>query len=307
MALADISFPINWQDKYRRSAEEIILTERELLIPGQRVLGWHDLKNAAAALPLHYHNDCIEIAFITKGNLTFRVGGQDYDLFGGDAFLTRPNVVHSTNEQPMSRGELFWLQLYIRDPNGFLFLDRPAADALIAMLERIINPCIHTDNRLVLRLVRTIAAIIQAQTENENRYLLAANIVFYLYQLLGFADLTPVCISPDIRYACEYIEQNLHDALTLQQVADEIGLSLSQFKFKFKAQIGLAPHSYINQKRIEAIKPELLQSRPFTDIAADYGFCNSAYFSVVFKKYTGLTPTDYVRQKASPNRKDAHK
>ncbi len=294
--------PVSWHDSYRRTPNEIILTSSELCIPGLRVLGWHDFHTVSDALQPHYHEDCVELAFIVNGNLMFHMDGQDYSLFGGDAFLVQPDVVHSTNELPLSAGELLWLQLDIHSPDGFLFLDKTAAGQLIRLLQSAHNPCIRTDNRLVQRVAGSIIATM-TRTLSGCTHRLAAELVYFLYLLLDFADLDTVRVSSDIRRACDYIERNLTEPLTLQQVAEESGLSLSQFKFKFKSQIGLPPRSYINQRKIAYIKPELLRGRTATDVSADFGFCNSAYFCVVFKKYTGLTPTQFIAG-ASPGGKD---
>lgn len=295
--------PVNWHDSCRRTQNEIILTDGELCIPGLRVLGWHDFHAASDALRPHYHEDCVEVAFVVNGNLMFHMDGQDYSLFGGDAFLTRPNVVHSTNELPLPAGELLWLQLDVRSPDGFLFLDKVASQQLIQQLQSVRSPCIRTDNRMVQRVAGSITAAMTGRLP-VSTHRLAAELVYFLYLLLDFTDLDTMRVSSDIRRACDYIERNLTEPLTLQQVADESGLSLSQFKFKFKSQIGLPPRSYINQRKIARVKPELLQGRTATDVAADYGFCSSAYFCVVFKKYTGLTPTQFIAGTASGGKDD---
>lgn len=52
--------PISWRDEYYQTVERIVLTERELPIPGIRTSGWHDMKNASPALQAHYHQTALK-------------------------------------------------------------------------------------------------------------------------------------------------------------------------------------------------------------------------------------------------------
>ena len=62
----------------------------------------------------------------------------------------------------------------------------------------------------------------------------------------------------------------------------------------FTKQIGLSPINYAINKRIQEAK-NLLATTSYSirDIASIVGFCNSSYFSQMFKKVTGVTPKNY--------------
>jgi AraC-like DNA-binding protein len=77
-------------------------------------------------------------------------------------------------------------------------------------------------------------------------------------------------------------------------LAEDAGLSLSRFKTKFKAQIGIAPHEFILRCKVEAAKKFLLEeNRNVTNTAMELGFSSSQYFATVFKRFTQQTPLEF--------------
>lgn len=137
-------------------------------------------------------------------------------------------------------------------------------------------------------------------TEERNPYLIASFVVMFLYQLLMCTENHGSRITLDIARACEYIEEHIYEELSLQEIADFLHISESHFKQKFKLQIGISPRNYINKQKIQKICREMSVDSNLTELANKYSFCNSAYFSVVFKKYTNQTPTEY-KQALSEN------
>ena len=64
-----------------------------------------------------------------------------------------------------------------------------------------------------------------------------------------------------------------------------------------KIQMGTNPRSFINYHKIEAAKKLLLDGQSVTDTAMELSFSSSNYFSAVFRRYTSLSPTEYVKRK----------
>jgi two-component system response regulator YesN len=63
----------------------------------------------------------------------------------------------------------------------------------------------------------------------------------------------------------------------------------------FSRLMGIRPTDYLNKKRIEKSQMLLLCSgKKLKEIALDVGFADPNYFSRVFKKYTGLSPQEYI-------------
>lgn len=97
-----------------------------------------------------------------------------------------------------------------------------------------------------------------------------------------------------VRHAMNYIDHNLSAPLSLDQIAGEIPTSSSYLSRTFKKETGQALTEYINMARIEKAK-ELLADNTLLnyEIAEQTGFHDPAYFSSIFKKYTGMSPKEY--------------
>ncbi len=99
----------------------------------------------------------------------------------------------------------------------------------------------------------------------------------------------------DIIYkAMNFIRNNYYNKkLTLNNVAEEVGLSSSYFSKLFKDDLGFSYSDYLNKVRVEASKELLKNNIAISEIAQAVGFNDQSYFSKVFKKFEGITPGKY--------------
>ena len=107
-------------------------------------------------------------------------------------------------------------------------------------------------------------------------------------------DKTPSVISD----AKLYMSQNFTNAnLMLQDVAKAVNMSNSRFSTVFSQQTGQTFTEYLIYLRLSKAK-ELLKTTGIksSQIARDVGYNDAHYFSYIFKKNTGLTPSDYRSQ-----------
>ncbi len=97
-----------------------------------------------------------------------------------------------------------------------------------------------------------------------------------------------------IAVCMDYIYDNLHTKLTLKELADAAGLSVSYLSKLFRNEVGMTVMEYITRKRIEAAG-NMLRYSEFSCLAiADYlCFSSESHFIQVFRKYTGYTPKRY--------------
>jgi AraC family transcriptional regulator len=80
-------------------------------------------------------------------------------------------------------------------------------------------------------------------------------------------------------------------------MAAQIGVSRCYFATQFKQSMGIAPHQYVNQQRIEKAKQCLRsQKLSISDVAIACGFSNQSHLTKVFKQQTGTTPKRYLQQ-----------
>jgi YesN/AraC family two-component response regulator len=104
-----------------------------------------------------------------------------------------------------------------------------------------------------------------------------------------------------IRKAIEYIRFHLEQDLSLKTISEAILSSTYELSRKFKKETGQTLTDYINTLRIdEAIYIMENRNLSITDIAYMVGFNDVNYFTKVFKKLTGMTPSTYRKQLSFP-------
>ena len=101
-------------------------------------------------------------------------------------------------------------------------------------------------------------------------------------------------ISIYVSKAIDYIYDHLHEPLTMEMLANYVGLNPSYFSKLFSKETGTTVKEYIAKSKINTAKNILVNSDfALSDIALSLGFSSQSAFTSVFKKYTGTTPLKY--------------
>jgi two-component system response regulator YesN len=97
-----------------------------------------------------------------------------------------------------------------------------------------------------------------------------------------------------IEEAKAYIERNLSKELSLEEVADMLGLNASYFSQLFKQMTGETFVHYRIKRRMELAKRLLATAHhKITDVSYEVGYADHPHFTKTFKKFTGYTPSEY--------------
>ncbi len=116
--------------------------------------------------------------------------------------------------------------------------------------------------------------------------------VDYATRMRELAKLNSVSIH--IRRSIDYIYDNLHRPLTLTELSDKEGLSVSYYSRLFVKETGVTVNQFINDAKIRTAQNMLRFSDfPILDISISLGYSSQSAFSSTFKKITGLTPKAY--------------
>lgn len=101
-------------------------------------------------------------------------------------------------------------------------------------------------------------------------------------------------ISIYVSKVIDYIYDHLHEPLTMEMLANYVGLNPSYFSKLFSKETGTTVKEYIAKSKINTAKNILANSDfALSDIALSLGFSSQSAFTSVFKKYTGTTPLKY--------------
>jgi AraC family transcriptional regulator of arabinose operon len=99
-----------------------------------------------------------------------------------------------------------------------------------------------------------------------------------------------------IRRALDYLSQNFTQPVTLAALARHCGLSVSRLAHLFREQVGKTPQQFWELQRVNRAR-QLLEftQHPVSEVAYEVGYQNPFYFSLRFKRHTGLSPRAYRR------------
>ncbi|MBD2072107.1 helix-turn-helix transcriptional regulator [Leptolyngbya sp. FACHB-671] len=106
--------------------------------------------------------------------------------------------------------------------------------------------------------------------------------------------------SQQLKQIIEYVHEHLSEELSLVGLAEQMNLSAFHFARLFKNSLGLSPHQYLLQNRVERAKKLIaIAGKPdLTDIGLQVGFYDQAHFTKAFKRVVGIPPKSFFKQVA---------
>ncbi|TWI56146.1 helix-turn-helix domain-containing protein [Halalkalibacter nanhaiisediminis] len=112
-------------------------------------------------------------------------------------------------------------------------------------------------------------------------------------------------VANPIETAIKYIQLNYSKPISLKEVANLVYLSPSHFSRMFKEETGSNFVEYLMKYRVEKSKNLLKMSMlPVEVISSNNGFSSAAYFSTIFKRLEGVTPSEYRNLLSKLNHKE---
>jgi AraC family transcriptional regulator len=99
-----------------------------------------------------------------------------------------------------------------------------------------------------------------------------------------------------LRQVQSYIEENLTRSLSLQVIADVVGMSISHLKVTFREATGMPVHQYVIRRRVERAALMLREGKlPISRIALDVGFAHQSHLAMHMKRLLGMSPSHLLR------------
>ena len=279
--------------------------------------------------PPHWHTD-VEVIAITEGTYRVCCGGIDFPLQTGDILMICPSVVHEIF--PESPGSRIYIQADLLRPLHIYELDT-------AFL--LLNPAVHISKdtfpsevyddlwKLALEIKDLYFSTSLSSSDKSGESNIHATDDLPLYaetmicaKILEFTALvgmnsptrniqenkkddTPEKPTEDILpllNACGFISEHFTEQITLNQVAEHVGLSKYYFERLFKQFTDMTFYQYLIQKRI-SFAQELLVNHTLsvTEIALAAGFSSSSAFARAFHQATGYAPSEFRTMNESKN------
>jgi len=242
----------------------------------------------------HRHGPIIsnmfQMQFCTTGRGTFLADGKAYSLTKGDCIVNYPGQTRTEIADSNHPWGLMWLSLSGPSAHTFFEILGVSKD----------NPVLSFREHeyvleSLLELVRLFAA-----PDKSNSFMLGEKLFHFFNECLRIhaPDQLGSAQNPYIARAKHYLEIHYTDAeLTVQHLANHIGLNRSYLYEIFKKETGLSPQEYLARIRLKKAKEILcLPGATVTSVAISVGY-EPSVFSKAFKKATGITPSAYKTQK----------
>lgn len=247
--------------------------------------------------PSHAHDDLSEIIYISEGEGSFRIGDEHYIAGKGDLLIYNRGVVHEERSNPQKPLVTYFCGV------GDLALHGVEEGCILPAGA---CPVIQTGqySKQVESLISNIFEEVNSQVlgfEHVCRHGLISLLILIIRITSsgggGSVALKPGSIGLRIK---EYIDKNYTRDIPLSEIANQLYISPHYLSHIFKEETGYSPISYMIRRRIGEAKRLLLTTGlSVQEISREVGYENSNYFSMVFKKIAGESPSRF-RKKATP-------
>ncbi|WP_423127004.1 AraC family transcriptional regulator [Gaoshiqia sp. Z1-71] len=239
--------------------------------------------------------DEYQLVYIDKGRGMFRSSSvKEVLLEEGSLFMLFPNEWHTYRPDRETGWGTFWIGFKGENMDqlmkGHFFTKASPVihlgyqEKLIGLFQEALNVARHERpgcQQLLAGLISLMLGIIHYEKRNED----IRN--DHMHRLIGKARLM--------------MKEKVWQNISPEQVAGELNMSYSWFRRFFRKYTGVSPGQYLIHLRIRLAR-ELLEQTGLSvkEIAGQLGFESAGYFSVFFKRQTGVGPLDYRKSKQKP-------
>ena len=235
-----------------------------------------------------------QLLYIASGKTIFYFNGEAKEVPAGHMVLFQPRQEQHYEYYAVDRPEVYWVHFTGSDVKNILkHYDIPldknviysGSSATYAYLfkEMIheLQSCRTGFEELLEMYLRQIFVLIQRSWEERK-----PTVSSYLQE--------------EIDYARKYFNEHYNEDISIEEYAQSRGMSVSWFLRNFKQMTMKSPMQYILAIRINNAV-SLLETTDYnvTEISTIVGYDNPLYFSRIFKKQTGVSPSDYRKSLAN--------
>jgi len=233
------------------------------------------------------HDDYL-LMYCIEGQGEIVAGDYKVALTAGDLIIVPPGIPHTYAANPDKPWSIFWC--HFRGSNARAFYHYLALT--------VDSPCIEGLNDVALQSNFRSLISIASTGYSLPVFIHAAN---QLRQLLTFIERLKrrgknLAASHSLEKVRAFMRESTHRNVSLEELAEISGLSKYHFNRKYKALTGYAPMQHFIHMKVEQACL-LLDSTALNiaEIAFQLGYDDPLYFSRVFRKVTGLAPSQYRR------------
>lgn len=227
-----------------------------------------------------------QLIYIINGKGRFTFGNTEREIGEGHIILYKPNEPQNYRYYFTDKPELYWVHFTgnaVYDILSELYLN-----SQVSYFVGMDNDCVDLFKKMIFEL-------------NMKRPSYGYYTSAYMMELMAhFSRLAwarkheTVLLDDDIKKTITLMHSNYNAKYTICDYAKDCNLSESRFIHKFKASTGKTPVQYIMQIRMNEAKDLLsYSSLNISEVSSIIGYENPLYFSRIFKRETGMSPSEY--------------
>ena len=249
---------------------------------------------------LHSHPDYSEIVYVENGVGSFHIHDKTYEVESGDIIIINHNVLHSSISSNSGK-EIIVSSICV---NNIYLIGLPVND----IIPNIMDPIIKRSKKSEYIVELFLRVIEEIQNEDIGYASIVGSLMMAMFGYIRRNFVLKQAIedkgnSRDLALTIkEYIHQNFREELSLESIAEKFYISTYYLSHLMKDEFSISPIQYIMQLRIGEAQ-NLLGNSDLTvsEIAYSVGYKNVSYFTILFKRHTGMTPIEYRnRHKTRP-------
>ncbi|MGM9859041.1 MAG: helix-turn-helix domain-containing protein [Bacilli bacterium] len=245
----------------------------------------------------HYHEE-IEILFVLNGAISIDVNDTTYRISEGEILFINSNNLHLIKHDLDEDAKIV----------PFLFSPKLFRNNIISYkTDEIINNILNTNfEAFIIKDEKIFSDLCNLKIrKNNNEKLIELDYIIVIYEIMNYIYKNNKLVetkpqtrkNENLLKALNYIYENYSTQIKVETIASIMGLSEGEASRTFKKLTGQSPIEYLIHYRINmAIILLKNTTKSITDIAFEVGFLSSNYFTISFKKITGLTPSKYKKK-----------
>jgi len=270
----------------RRTKSRIVFTTYPE-IPGVELMAGFRVRDEFDA---HMH-ECYTVGVTLEGTEHFRCRSAPYSAVPGDIALLNPCEVHEGGPGP----EGFWSyrMIYVRS-DVLLAL---GADLRLASSRTLrFTRTVVADRALAATIGSLQQAMDQAASSLERQCLVLEVLSALILRHAGAVGMAPHIgrESSAVARVRQYLHAEYERNIRLDDLSALTGLSPCHLLRSFRRAVGMPPHAYLRQVRVEHAKSMLANGVPIANAALAAGFTDQSHLTRFFKRILGMTPGAYV-------------
>jgi AraC-like DNA-binding protein len=248
---------------------------------------------------VHQHMDVLELFYIVEGSGHYLVSNKEYTVQPGSMVICNQGVLHG--EAPFQKHNIQSYCCVLKDlclpdlppntliddscpPIVYFAADRPYIEKVLMGIHEYNNQG-NSYQHICNLLSNALLNIVYNRLNEE---------VYQKEQEYKKIDIRNKSNEALIKKIIEYLNQRYMEPLTLEELADVFNMSHYYLSHLFKTETGLSPMKYIVHRKIGEAQNLLMNTDMLIGKICDItGFSDSCHFSSMFKKYIGVTPTQY--------------